>query len=88
VVGKPVILLLISFENFAFVPVYSAINLVGSVIRLKGSLDHRKFMLMPDVLRINGIKITLAKAQVMNGIQYIGLSNAIVSNKTIYPWGK
>jgi hypothetical protein len=36
-----------------------------------------------DILGGDGIEITLPKRQVINGIEHIGFSSAIVSNKAI-----
>jgi hypothetical protein len=52
------------------------------------TVDREKIFLMVDVLRINGIEITFAKRQVMNGIEQIGFSGAVSSNETIDLIGK
>src|SRR5512139_3259423 len=87
-VCQPVIFLFISFKNLALVAMNSTINLIGPVLCLKSALDHCKLLLMPDVLGIDGIKITFAQAQVMNGIEYIGFSDPVIPDKTIYAGGK
>ena len=38
---------------------------------------------MPDILRVNGIEVTFAKREVMNGIQQVGLPSPVIAYETI-----
>jgi hypothetical protein len=43
---------------------------------------------MSYILRIDRVKITFAKTQIMDGIKEVGLAYPIVTDKAIYAGGK
>jgi hypothetical protein len=51
---------------------------------VKQTLDHTIILVIPDVLRVHRIQIALAKGQVMDRIQDIGLAHTIFANEAIY----
>jgi hypothetical protein len=43
---------------------------------------------MPDILRIHRVKITLTEAQIMYGIEEVGLPHPVIAYKTVDTWRK
>src|SRR3546814_3282727 len=63
---------------------HAAINLFFSTIFIKGSLDDKHILSVPDLLAVNRVEIAFAKIQVVNGIQEVGFPCPIVSGKAVY----
>jgi hypothetical protein len=86
--GQPGIVFFIPLKLFSFIPLDSAVNIFLFPVIVKFSLYDAKISIMFNILAIDGIEITFAQGQVMNGIQDICLSNPIRSNKAINPVAK
>jgi hypothetical protein len=80
---QPFIFPLIAFEDLIPVMMNAAEDLIRMISMPEYTLDKCKFLVMPDILRIYGVKITFAKAEIMNGIQNIGFTNTVVPYKAI-----
>ena len=83
-IGQAGIFLFIPLELFLLPALHTAINLfrrtVGSLIE---ALDDKEFLIMADVLRIDGIARTLTKRKEINSIEQIRFPHAILSEKTV-----
>ena len=53
-------------------------------IQLKQAFDHKLAFALPYVLGVHAIEGTFGKAQVVNGIQYIGFAHPILSQEEVY----
>src|SRR5688572_16365430 len=51
--GQPFVFLLISLELFFLIPFYATVNLLTIAVFHETSLDHKKSLFIPYVLRIN-----------------------------------
>jgi len=49
----------------------------------KQSLNHCKFLIMADILSIYRVEIALAQTEVMNSIEQVGFTNAVIAYKAI-----
>ena len=83
-IGQAGIFLFIPLELFLLPALHTAINLfrrtVGSLIE---ALDDKEFLIMADVLRIDGIARTLTKRKEINGIEQIRFPHAVLAEKTV-----
>ena len=55
----------------------------GSFVFLKFTFNNKKIGAMFYILCGHGVKVAFAKAQVVNGIQNIGLSYPIIAHQTV-----
>lgn len=83
-VGELFVLFLVPLELLFLPTAQSAIYLFFvPVFKFIFALDHADIGIVLDDLRIDGIGITPAKRQVINRIQQIGLTHAVVAHKTV-----
>jgi hypothetical protein len=52
------------------------------------ALDHKKGFGVPDVLAVDGIKKAFTEGKVIDRVQQIGLSHAIIAHKTVDLFGE
>src|SRR5690606_32194872 len=76
----------ISFYYF-FLPFFCAHNnFFSSIFSFVKTFHHKKFGIVFYILGGYWVKITFSEGKMVNGIEHIGFSNAVVSHKTIYLW--
>ena len=85
VIRQTRILLFIPLELLLLPSFQPAVDLLRiSVIRLIKALHNEKVLVMTDILRINGIRRTLAERQIIYRIHQIGFSHTIPSDNAIH----
>ncbi|MPM46469.1 hypothetical protein SDC9_93170 [bioreactor metagenome] len=85
-VGEFFVLLFVSLELFFLPPAQSAIDFFLTILSLQlvPSLKHANIGVVFDDLTIDWVGVTPAERQVVNGIQQIGFTHAVISHKTVY----
>ena len=70
-------------------PLDTSIHLLLAPISLLiETLNHEEVGLMEDILRVDGIPSAFAEREVIDGIQQIGLSHAVLPQETVQLIGK
>jgi hypothetical protein len=88
-IGQPLVFLFIEQEFLPGISFLDTLDLLRSLlISMINAVNHKKIIAMADILCINGVEITLTKGQVIDGIQEVCLSRAVVSDKTVDLVGK
>ena len=64
-------------------PFQGAMQFTAFPFLFKPALQHKKTLVVADILAIDRIKVTLAKRQVMYGVEQIGFADSVVPYKTI-----
>jgi hypothetical protein len=77
------IFFLVALKDLVPVVMNAAEDLIRPAFGVKCSLDHGKFLIMPYILCVNRIEIALAKAEIVNGIEQVGLPYTIIPDETI-----
>ena len=85
-VGQPVVLLTVPFENLLLMQLETAMHLGIRPLRNAAinPFKHKHLLTPPDILRIGQIGTTLAKREIINGIQQIRFPHAVIPQQTIY----
>jgi hypothetical protein len=60
-------------------------DLLGQVLALVFPLYEEMLLSVPDILGINGVKVTLGHGEIIDGIQQVGLACTVIPNETIDP---
>jgi hypothetical protein len=84
VVGQTSVELVVAFELLFGTSLDAATHTLFHIQALKITLHQHEGLAMRDVLGIDGVEITLAKAQIMDGIENIGLSTSVVAKEAIH----
>ena len=85
VVGQAGIFLLIALELLLLASLHATIHLFGIArFRFIHPLNHKKVLLVHHVLRVDGIRGTLAERQIIHRIQQICLPHTILTDDTIH----
>ena len=83
-IGQTAVFFLITFKLFFGTALHATIYLFGrAVCRLIKSLNHKKILFVPYILRIDRISGTLTEREKINCIEQVRLSHAILSEKTV-----
>ena len=81
--GKFFIGFSITLDHFFSAFFKGAQYLFGPSLFLKFPFNHKKIGIVFYVLRRDGIKVALAKAQVVNGVQNISLAHPVIAHQTV-----
>jgi hypothetical protein len=83
-IGQPFIFLPVAEEFFPVILLHDTLQVfrvpVGSEI---GAVHRKKILAVPDVLGVIRIEITLAERQIVDRVQQIGFTRAVVSDYAI-----
>jgi hypothetical protein len=85
VIGKPVIFLFVQEKTLSLVSLLHAPDgtILSGIFRID-PVDRKELLTMPDILQIIRSEIALAKGKVVNGIEQVRLSDAVITDKTVY----
>ena len=83
-VGQPCVRLVVAFELLFGAALHPTAHPLLHLQTLEISLDEHERFAVGDVLAVDGVEITLAKAEIVNRIEHIRLAAAVVPEETIH----
>ena len=83
-VGEALVIFFIPFELFLLVALYASRNRFLFAILNKQPVVCKKIRALPDLLAIDGIEIAFAQREIMNRIQQVRFSRAVVACKNVH----
>src|SRR5690554_1311948 len=81
--GKFFIFFSVAFDDFLLVALGADNDAFGLVKTQIFAVNNKKFAVVSYILRRNRIEIALSERQMIDGIQHIGFTNPIISDKTV-----
>lgn len=82
-IGKALVFFFIAFELLFLTPFQPAVYFFFFPIQLVAALNQEKRSFMKYILAVYRIKETFAKRKVMNGIQHVGFTFAVIACKAV-----
>ena len=81
--GKFLILLLVPFELFLFLPADPTVNILFFAQPFKDPLYHAEILVVHDILGIYRIQVALTQRQVMYRVEEVGFPHTVFTHKTV-----